>query len=186
MNGIPPSDIMPRKPPSSSARRHPTVANVRLVPLQAQTSTAASSRIAAASRDASSSFGHRRSTSARQQQQQQRQRHDRHHHEDEHIFRKGDGSVEVSWVPTHKSSRSDIPANGEREDKDGLIGRQQRRQKGALKDTRKGVERFGMGMEKGGEDPNMRVLSEQERRGRSQRRRGMRSGSKNAFRQMQA
>jgi len=75
---------------------------------------------------------------------------------------------------------------GEDEDEDGHVGKQQRRQKRVLKDTRKGVERFGAGMEKGGEDPNMRVLSEQERRGRSQRRRGMRSGSKNAFRQMQA
>lgn len=71
------------------------------------------------------------------------------------------------------------------EDEDSLVRGQQRRQKRALKDTRKGVERFGVGMEKGGEDPNMRVLSEQERRGRSQRRHGMRSGSKNAFRQMQ-
>ena len=162
-------------------------ANVRLVPLQA--STTASGRIAAASRDPSSSFGHRRSASARQQQQQYQDRNDR---EDEHIHRKGDGSLEVSWVPTPKSSRSDFLILGEGEDGggdedgDGLVGRQQRRQKHALKDTRKGVERFGAGMEKGGEDPNMRVLSEQERRGRSQRRRGMRSGSKNAFRQMQA
>jgi ribosome biogenesis protein ENP2 len=86
-------------------------------------------------------------------------------------------------VPTSKSTRSDDPAEGEEEDD--LYGGQQRRQKRPLKDARKGVERFGAGMEKGGEDPNMRVLSEQERRGRSQRRRGMRSGSKNAFRQTQ-
>ncbi|KAI0284599.1 hypothetical protein BGY98DRAFT_947704 [Russula aff. rugulosa BPL654] len=168
-------DIMNRTPPSSARRRRPVAANVRLVPLQAQASTAASGRIAAASRDTSSSFGHRRSASTRhqqQQQQQQQQHHDRHNREDEHIHRKGDGSVEVSWVPAPKSSR--------------LVGGQQRKQKRALKDTRKGVERFGAGMEKGGEDPNMRALSEQERRGRSQRRRGMRSGSKNAFRQMQA
>ena len=170
---------MPRKP-TSSARR-PVAANVRLVPLQAQASTVASGRIAAASRDTSSTFGHRRSASGRQQQQQQQQ-----HHEDGHILRKGDGSVEVSWVPAPKSSRSDVPAKKEGdEDEDGLVGGQQRRPKRALKDIRKGVERFGVGMEKGGEDPNMRVLSEQERRGRSQRRRGMRSGSKNAFRQMQ-
>jgi ribosome biogenesis protein ENP2 len=172
---------MSRNPPSS-ARRRPGAANVRLVPLQAQASTTASGRIAAASRDTSSSFGHRRSASTRQQQQQQHEQHDRHYREDEHILRKGDGSVEVSWVPAPKSSRSDYPAVGEGEDED---GRQQRKQKRALKDTRKGVERFGAGMEKGGEDPDMRVLSEQERRGRSKRRRGMRSGSKNAFRQMQ-
>ncbi|KAF8500210.1 WD40-repeat-containing domain protein [Russula emetica] len=178
-------DIMTRNPPPS-ARRRSVAANVRLVPLQAQASTAASGRIAAASRDTSSTFGHRRSASARQQQQQQQeqQHHDRHYREDEHIFRKGDGSVEVSWVPAAKSSRSDVPA--EDEDGDGLVEGEQRRQKRALKDTRKGVERFGVGMEKGGEDPNMRVLSEQERRGRSQRRRGVRSGSKNAFRQMQS
>jgi ribosome biogenesis protein ENP2 len=91
--------------------------------------------------------------------------------------------VEVSWVPTSKSTRSDDPAEGEEEED--LVERQQHKQKRASKDTRKGVERFGAGMEKGGEDPTMRVLSEQERRGRSQRRRGMRSGSKNAFRQMQ-
>lgn len=47
----------------------------------------------------------------------------------------------------------------------------------------KGVERFGAGMEKGGGDRNARELSEQERSGRTRRRRGMRSGSKNAFRQ---
>jgi ribosome biogenesis protein ENP2 len=177
---------MNRTPPSSARRRRPVAANVRLVPLQAQASTTASGRIAAASRDTSSSFGHRRSASTRhqqQQQQQQQQHHDRHNREDEHIHRKGDGSVEVSWVPAPKSSRSGV---GEDEDEDSLVGGQQRRQKRALKDTRKGVERFGAGMEKGGEDPNMRALSEQERRGRSQRRRGMRSGSKNAFRQMQA
>jgi ribosome biogenesis protein ENP2 len=189
MNEIPlfPPDIMSRNPPSS-ARRRSVAANVRLVPLQAQASTTASGRIAAASRDTSSTFGNRRSASTRQQQQQQQQHHDRHYREDEHILRKGDGSVEVSWVPTPKSNRSDALAvgEGEDEDEDGLVGRQQRRQKRALKDTRKGVERFGAGMEKGGEDPNMRALSEQERRGRSQRRRGMRSGSKNAFRQMQA
>ena len=174
-----PSDlVVPRKPPSSA--RRPTSANVRLVPLQAQPSTAASGRIAE-SRDPSSSFGRRRSASARQQEEQQKQHHRRRHHEDEHILHRGDGSVEVSWVPSTKSTRYDVPAEGE--DEDSLVGRQ-RGQKRAAKDARKGVERFGAGMEKGGEDPNMRTLSEQERRGRSQRRRGMRSGSKNAFRQM--
>ena len=104
-------------------------------------------------------------------------------HHDEHIFRKGDGSLDVSWVPTRSSARSDARAEG---DGDELVGRRSGRHKRPLKDTRKGVERFGAGMEKGGEDPDMRVLSEQERSGRTQRRRGMRSGSKNAFRQIHA
>ncbi|KAH9992290.1 WD40-repeat-containing domain protein [Russula vinacea] len=142
--------VVPRKPPSSARRL--TSANVRLVPLQAQPSTAASGRIAE-SRDPSSSFGRRRSASARQQQEQQKQHHRRRHHEDEHILHKGDGSAEVSWVPSTKSTRYDVPAEGE--DEDSLVGRQ-RGQKRASKDARKGVERFGAGMEKGGEDPNMR------------------------------
>jgi len=102
-------------------------------------------------------------------------------HDDEHVFRKGDGSVEVSWVPTTTSRSSRL----DDDDDDDLVERRPGGHKRASKDTRKGVERFGAGMEKGGEDPDMRVLSEQERSGRTQRRRGMRSGSKNAFRQMQ-
>jgi len=133
-----------------------------------------------ASRDAS--FGHRRSASA-QQRQRQNDTTSGANHDDEHVFRKGNGSVEVSWVPTtSRSSRSDAAAG---EDDDDLVERRPGRNKRASKDTRKGVERFGAGMEKGGEDPDMRVLSEQEWSGRTQRRRGMRSGSKNAFRQMQ-
>ena len=101
--------------------------------------------------------------------------------DDEQVFRKGDGSVEVSWVPT-ATSRA-----GRLDDDDDLVERRRSGgHKPTSKDARKGVERFGAGMEKGGEDPDMRVLSEQERSGRTRRRRGMRSGSKNAFRQMQA
>ena len=48
---------------------------------------------------------------------------------------------------------------------------------------RKGVEVFGAGMEKGGEEPEV-AMSEAERRGRTKRRQGMRSGSKNTFRRM--
>ena len=102
--------------------------------------------------------------------------------DDEHVFRKGDGSVEVSWVPTATSR----PGRLDDDDDDDLVERRSGGHKPTSKDVRKGVERFGAGMEKGGEDPDMRVLSEQERSGRTRRRRGMRSGSKNAFRQMQA
>jgi len=169
--------VLPRKPPLSIRRT--TNANLRLVPLQYRPST--SSGHTATSRDAP--FGHRRSASARQRQRQNDTTSGANH-DDEHVFPKGDGSVEVSWVPTtSRSSRSDAAA-GE-DDDDDLVERRPGRNKRASKDMRKGVERFGAGMEKGGEDPDMRVLSEQERSGRTQRRRGMRSGSKNAFRQMQ-
>ena len=101
--------------------------------------------------------------------------------DEQQVFRKGDGSVEVSWVPTATSRASGVD---DRHDDD-LVERRSGGHKRTLKDMRKGVERFGAGMEKGGEDPDMRVLSEHERSGRTRRRRGMRSGSKNAFRQMQ-
>ena len=90
---------------------------------------------------------------------------------EEHIFRKSDGSVGVSWVP---APRSKSDARGGKDEEDG------RPRKVA---PPKGVERFGAGMEKGGGDRNARELSEQERSGRTQRRRGMRSGSKNTLRQ---
>jgi ribosome biogenesis protein ENP2 len=98
---------------------------------------------------------------------------------EQQVSRKGDGAVEVSWVPTATSRVDD-------HNDDDLVERRSGGHKRTSKDMRKGVERFGAGMEKGGEDPNMRVLSEHERSGRTRRRRGMRSGSKNAFRQMQA
>ncbi|KAI9508094.1 hypothetical protein F5148DRAFT_1014162 [Russula earlei] len=154
-----------QKLPTSSGRRRPPNANVRLVPLQAQPS--AVSGHAAASRDPSAPFGHRR-------QRQRRLRSDdgpttsHAEHDEQRVLRKGDGSAAVSWTPG-SSFRSPIESSDR-----------------ALKDARRGVERFGAGLERGGEDPDVRALSEQERHGRTQRRRGMRSGSKNALRQTQA
>ncbi|KAG1840827.1 WD40-repeat-containing domain protein [Suillus subalutaceus] len=73
---------------------------------------------------------------------------------------------EMSWVPSTKDPSRD---RGSRKDKN----------------ARKGVEVFGAGMERGGGDGERAVvLSESERTGRSQRRKGMRSGSKNVFRQL--
>lgn len=73
----------------------------------------------------------------------------------------------MSWVPSSTKDTS--------------------RDRGSRKDrsTRKGVEVFGAGMERGGGDGDgTAVLSENERAGRKQRRKGMRSGSKNVFRQL--
>ncbi|KAH9171073.1 WD40-repeat-containing domain protein [Lactarius sanguifluus] len=158
--------VLPRKPSSSSRRS--TNTNMRLVPLQAQPPSTASDP--AASKDAS--FGHRRSTSARYRPESRP--------DGEHVFHKSDGSVGVSWVPAPRS-KSDARVGKEDED-DLLVGRG-----GKPRKVRppKGVERFGAGMEKGGGDRSARELSEQERSGRTQRRRGMRSGSKNTLRQAQ-
>ena len=51
------------------------------------------------------------------------------------------------------------------------------------KGVRKGVEVFGAGMERGVEEPKGE-MGENERSGRKQRRKGMRRGSKNVFRQL--
>jgi ribosome biogenesis protein ENP2 len=149
--------VLPRTATSS---RRSTNASMRLIPLQAQPPSTASDH--AVSRDAS--FGHRRSASTRQGTESRPD-------EEEHIFRKSDGSVGVSWVPAPRS-KSDVRAEDD--------GRGGKPRKVA---PPKGVERFGAGMEKGGGDRSARDLSEQERSGRTQRRRGMRSGSKNALRQ---
>ncbi|KAJ3907461.1 NUC153 and WD40 repeat-containing nucleolar rRNA processing-related protein [Lentinula edodes] len=77
-----------------------------------------------------------------------------------------DGGMEMSWVPS-ANSQDARELSGQ-----GKAGKQQ--------DRRKGVEKFGAGLEKGGEDPL--ELSETDRKGRVHRRQGIRSGSKNAFR----
>jgi ribosome biogenesis protein ENP2 len=155
------SDLVLSQKPSSSSRRS-TNSSMRLVPLQAQAPSTASDRVA--SRDAS--FGHRRSATTRH-----RPKETENHPDAEHIFRKSDGSVGVSWVP---APRSKSEARAEQDEDMGRGGKPRK--------APKGVERFGAGMEKGGGDRNARELSEQERSGRKQRRWGMRSGSKNALR----
>ena len=76
-----------------------------------------------------------------------------------------DGGMEMSFIPS-----------GAGDDEPRLAGVRK-------KDVRKGVEVFGAGMERGVEEPKGE-MSESERSGRKQRRKGMRSGSKNVFRQL--
>lgn len=85
-----------------------------------------------------------------------------------------DGGVEMSWVPSESASGGDRLV-----DEDDGRGKQ----KAKAKEVRKGVEVFGAGMERGGEE-HEREMSESERKGRTKRRQGMRSGSKNTFRRM--
>ena len=82
------------------------------------------------------------------------------------------GGMETSWVPSPHQREDTATSSRERRHEKG---------KGKGKDKRKGVERFGMSLEKGGIDEKV-DLSESQRRGRTQRRTGMRSGSKNVFR----
>ncbi|GJE93757.1 WD40 and NUC153 domain-containing protein [Phanerochaete sordida] len=79
-----------------------------------------------------------------------------------------DGGVEMTYIPSASAAADDDAGRGGR---------------AAGAPRRKGVETFGAGMEKGGAEPEA-ALSEAERRGRTQRRKGMRSGSKNTFRRL--
>ena len=76
-----------------------------------------------------------------------------------------ESGFEMSWVPSSSSGKDPASRSASR------------------KEPRKGVEVFGAGMERGGEEKS-HAMSENERRGRTQRRKGMRSGSKNVFRQL--
>ena len=78
-----------------------------------------------------------------------------------------DEAMEFTWVPATSSKDDD--------------DERPRRQKQDKKE--KGIERFGAGLEKGYVEPSQDI-SESERSGRTHRRHGVRSGSKNAFRRM--
>lgn len=85
----------------------------------------------------------------------------------------GDGGMEISFTPRTTASMDDY---------DETSGQGASSKRGP--ERRKGVELFGAGMEKGGSADNDRNLTESERQGRTHRRKGMRSGSKNTFRRM--
>jgi ribosome biogenesis protein ENP2 len=93
------------------------------------------------------------------------------------VNRASDGGVEMSWTPSAASSRQHAYEDAQEERRGSTKGKL--KSKETSKEKRKGVETFGAGMEKGGEDG--RDLSESDRRGRTERRRGIRSGSKNAI-----
>jgi ribosome biogenesis protein ENP2 len=82
-----------------------------------------------------------------------------------------EGPMEISWVPSSSSARDDEDGDGK---KSGRAGKDKTR--------RKGIESFGAGLERGfEEDAN---IADSERKGRTQRRQGIRSGSKNVFRRI--
>ena len=78
--------------------------------------------------------------------------------------------MEMAFVPRTSASANEYD--------DGPVKERSGKAKEA---KRKGVEAFGAGMEREGPDVEM---SEAERKGRTKRRQGMRSGSKNTFRRM--
>ena len=87
------------------------------------------------------------------------------------------GEHEMTWVPS--------AGNGGIDPEDMLVPGGRGKSKKAKEGKRRGVETFGAGLERGAVgvgDEGRRELSENERHGRSRRRSGVRSGSKNAFR----
>ncbi|KZV72966.1 hypothetical protein PENSPDRAFT_603451 [Peniophora sp. CONT] len=121
-------------------------------------------------------FGQRRA-------QSQSQKSSKKGADDQHIVRNADGTVEMSWVPSSGGGGKGKRRSSGYDEDDGMDGGKGKgRGKGKERDTRKGLERFGAGMEKGGEDQGR--LSESERKGRTSRRRDVRSGSKNTFRKI--
>ena len=77
-----------------------------------------------------------------------------------------DDAMEFSWVPSPSAAGGKDSSGKSRTGKD---------------KHRKGVEMFGAGLERGVEE-RMEILNDSEKKGRSHRRKGVRSGSKNAFR----
>ncbi|OCH93959.1 hypothetical protein OBBRIDRAFT_885177 [Obba rivulosa] len=147
-----------REPPRRTA-------NVRLVPFQAQVDERN-----AHGADKNASFGQRRSALGGSKGKARASAGDA-----ASARQTADGGMEMSWVPS-TTAQDDWSDEGT-----GTGAKSQRKSTQAAK--RKGVETFGAGMEKGGGDVEY-VMSEGDRRGRTQRRKGMRSGSKNTFRRM--
>ncbi|RDX54747.1 hypothetical protein OH76DRAFT_1552727 [Lentinus brumalis] len=143
-----------REPP---VRRDP---KVRLVPLQAQDSSRGGRSV-----DKNATFGQRRAQLGPSKGKERAR--DSGWPDVRHS---ADGGMEMTFVPRTTSSGADYDDRPQKASK----GKEPRR---------KGVEVFGAGMEKGGEDPDV-AMSEADRRGRTKRRQGMRSGSKNTFRRM--
>jgi len=77
-----------------------------------------------------------------------------------------DGGMEITWTPS-ASTAIDDNSSKKRKSKDS---------------KRRGGESFGAGMERGSTDEV--EIKETEKKGRTQRRRGIRSGSKNFFRNL--
>ncbi|KAJ7637141.1 NUC153 and WD40 repeat-containing nucleolar rRNA processing-related protein [Roridomyces roridus] len=82
-------------------------------------------------------------------------------------FGAADGAMEFSWVPSGTSAGDDDGGSAKAKSKSR---------------PGKGAEVFGAGMDRGGQAVE---IAEQDRRGRTQRRKGVRSGSKNVFRRME-
>ena len=138
--------------------RRPTK-NVRMVSAQPRLEGSSRGYSNVRRKDSNASFGQRRKAAISNSSKDRKTNSD------------GPAEAEFTWVPS--SSFTDAPepnsrSNGKGRDK-----------------KRRGIERFGMGLEKGhttARDEDEKPMLESEGHGRTKRRMGIRSGSKNAFR----
>ena len=149
-----PGQRNPRLEAAHSKGPSARVAKVNLVPMRAD------ARSRGVDKDAT--FGQRRKPASAPR--------DRRRDDDVQMQVGEDGAMEMTWTP---STSQVAPGDSLFDDSDGT--------KNKKKGTR-GGEMFGAGMEKGVVE--QAELSEMERKGRTQRRKGVRSGSKNVFRSL--
>ena len=139
-------------------------AKVNMVPIRPQT-TGSENRQRPGDKDAT--FGQRRMPRSESSTRKSTRKSSFRTHDEE------DDAMEISWVPTSSSSATGGKDNDDKQNKSKTV-----------KDKpRKGVETFGAGLERGVEE-RVEFSNDSERKGRSHRRKGVRSGSKNTFRRL--
>lgn len=156
---------MPRQQVASE-RGARLISNIRMAPVKAQGASSRSGGI-----DHQASFGQRRTAQVPGRRKPSGPSHA--------VRGTAEGGVEISWVPSVGDAARHA-AEDALEDKRASEAKRKRKDTTAKPEKRKDVESFGAGMERGGQDP-ARELADSERRGRTERRKGVRSGSKNTI-----
>ena len=147
--------LRPRRAPTEHHSIKPRKSLPKMVPASANTGNNTSKR-----RDPAASFGQRRKSVESNSATFKRRS------EGGDIIRHGDdGGMVISYMPSSSKGRSDRSDDNDR--------------KNGHKKKKSGIEYLGAGLERGVERTE---LPESERQGRTHRRQGIRSGSKNAFR----
>ncbi|KAF8801110.1 WD40 repeat-like protein [Phlegmacium glaucopus] len=137
-------------------------AKVNMVPMRPQTTGSNNTQLPG---DKDATFGQRRKPRSASFANTMRKSSFRAHKND-------DAPMEISWVPSSSTSAAG-KGNGDRESQS----------RNGKSKNRNGVETFGAGLEKGVEE-GAKFSQDSERQGRSHRRKGVRSGSKNTFRRL--
>ena len=142
-------------------RARSRAANVNMVPMRPQTTTNGNAQ---RSGDKDATFGQRRVPRSASFANKRKS---------SFKTQENDDAMEISWVPSSSAS-----ATGRKDKSD-----RQSKSRTSENRRRKSVETFGAGLERGVEE-RTEFSNDSEKQGRSHRRKGVRSGSKNAFRRL--